>query len=341
MLYNDPKVSIIIPVYNAEKYIEKCIFYIIDQTLKDIEILIVNDGSTDNSKQILSDICITDERITLINQPNLGISEARNAALKQAKGNYIGFVDADDWVEPDMFETMFLRALKVNADIVICNANNFINNRIDSLRLNITELDINISKAKNNIIADFVNFKYDYSNWNKIYRNSIIKENTIAFNSKIRICEDLLFNLEFVSFAEHLIAIERPLYNYAIHSESIMATLGSKNFEEQTKLIIEFENFCTNYNFSSELKSFKKTFSEVYFYAFNLNIKYVSLNFTLKETMDYFLPIMKKPIFVEYLKNINILKYSLLSKIEILLLKNKYFETLLLFKYLKYKTKKY
>lgn len=115
-----PKVSIIVPVYNVEAYLEMCVESLTAQTLKDIEIILVDDGSPDNSGKMCDELAKTDSRIIVIHKENGGLSSARNAGIDIAKGRYLGFVDSDDWVEPDMFEHLLKLAEKYDADIVDC-----------------------------------------------------------------------------------------------------------------------------------------------------------------------------------------------------------------------------
>jgi glycosyltransferase involved in cell wall biosynthesis len=114
-----PLVSIIVPVYNNEKYLRKCFDSLINQSLRYIEIILVNDGSNDNSLLICHEFQKIDTRIKVIDKPNGGVSSARNAGLKLACGEYVGFVDSDDWIEPDMYEKMYSAAVKPVADAVV------------------------------------------------------------------------------------------------------------------------------------------------------------------------------------------------------------------------------
>ena len=116
-----PKVSIIVPIYNVEKYLPKCVNFIVKQTLKDIEIIAINDGSTDNSYDIIKKFSIEDSRIKIINQNNCELSNARNLGLKFAKGEYISFIDSDDYIDKTMIEKLYLIASKYNCDVVSCN----------------------------------------------------------------------------------------------------------------------------------------------------------------------------------------------------------------------------
>ena len=117
---SEPKISIIVPAYNIEKYIEKCLFSIQNQTYKNIEVIVVNDGSTDGTLNVITDFIKNDDRFIVINQPNSGVATARKNGIEKASGDYIGFVDGDDTIEPHMYEILILNAEKYSADISHC-----------------------------------------------------------------------------------------------------------------------------------------------------------------------------------------------------------------------------
>lgn len=117
----NPLVSIIVPVYNVEQYLPKCIESIINQTLSNIEIILVNDASTDSSGEIINEYAKKDKRITTIHKQNGGQGSARNEGLKIAKGKYVGFVDSDDWIDKDMYESLVSKAIKEDSNLVVCN----------------------------------------------------------------------------------------------------------------------------------------------------------------------------------------------------------------------------
>jgi glycosyltransferase involved in cell wall biosynthesis len=112
-----PKVSIIVPVYNAEKYLQECVESVLGQTLSDIELILVDDGSTDSSPTLCDQYAAQDRRVKVIHKPNGRAASARNAGLRVASGEYVAFVDADDWISPDMYEKM----LQTNADVTLCD----------------------------------------------------------------------------------------------------------------------------------------------------------------------------------------------------------------------------
>ena len=118
---NSPIISVIIPIYNVEEFLPKCIDSVLNQTLKNVEIILVDDGSTDNSSIICDEYALLDNRITVIHKKNEGLSASRNIGIDVAKGNYLAFVDSDDWIEESMFEIMYNTIVTNDADMVVCN----------------------------------------------------------------------------------------------------------------------------------------------------------------------------------------------------------------------------
>ena len=115
-----PEISVIVPVYNCEKYIGKCIESILNQTFKDLELILIDDGSADESGKICDEYKIQDKRVKVIHEKNSGVSIARNVGINVAKGKYIGFVDSDDYLAPDMYESLYENLMKSHADVAIC-----------------------------------------------------------------------------------------------------------------------------------------------------------------------------------------------------------------------------
>jgi glycosyltransferase involved in cell wall biosynthesis len=161
------KVSIIVPVYNAEKHLKECLDSIINQTLKEIQIIIINDGSTDNSKEIILHYVRQDNRITFIDSENEGVSAARNKGIEKSAGRYLGFVDADDYITPGMYQRLFEIAEENKSSMVICNAVHEDGKRGYSKRLQI-ENETFLTSEKASLILGFMRFKYDSANWNKM-----------------------------------------------------------------------------------------------------------------------------------------------------------------------------
>lgn len=203
------KISVIIPVYNVEKHLEKCLQSVINQTLQDIEILCVNDGSTDKSGEILEKYSLLDKRIKIFHSNGLGPSKARNIAIKEAQGEYIGFVDSDDWIDIDFYEKLYSAAKNCFSDIACCN--------ILCHRKNEDKYIIDYKKTyyayeKNEKIA-LAYLPISNYIWNKIYnREKILKYK--RFFVEDRYFEDIEWLTKTIYFLEGIIAIPNCKYHY-------------------------------------------------------------------------------------------------------------------------------
>ena len=215
----EPLISVIIPIFQVESFLEKCISSIITQTYDNLEIILVDDGSTDNSSAICDRFQAQDKRIKVIHQENSGLSHARNIGLKNATGDFIGFVDSDDWIEPNMYDVLLSAVQETGADIAVCNycreieTSKAIQNKIVfpkiQLYSNETALKMLISGKKNiNICV-----------WNKLYRSSIIS--TIRFPEG-KICEDIQWTPQVIGNAKTVAFIDYPFYHYLYRNRSLV-----------------------------------------------------------------------------------------------------------------------
>ncbi len=199
-----PELSIIVPVYKVEPYLRKCIDSILAQTFTDFELILVDDGSPDQCPQICDDYASKDDRIIVIHQPNKGVSAARNAGLDKAKGKYIGFVDSDDWIEPDMYEEMIHSIVSTNSDVVICAA------KYENEDQSVQRIDLSQSTSYScdELLLELFGMptKIGGACWNKLIRFDTVKN--VRFDSNIAIAEDwiYLFNcfIEVKAGAHHL-----------------------------------------------------------------------------------------------------------------------------------------
>lgn len=220
-----PKFSIIIPVYNVEKYLDRCILSCINQTYKDFEIILINDGSKDNSGGICDKYAKKDSRIKVIHQENAGVSTARNVGLKNTSGEYIIFVDSDDFVELNMLEKLNNILDHNEADCIIYNLNNIIENKF----IYGEEVTNNMIKL---IITEIVNFP-----WNKVYKKNIIEKYNIQFDKKIEIGEDLLFSITYISKIKKIYLLNEKLYNYVIENNNSLTAKYKENKYEQLMFV--------------------------------------------------------------------------------------------------------
>lgn len=241
------KLSIIVPVYNVEKYLPKCLESLIKQTLKDIEIICVNDGSMDNSLAILKEFASKDSRIRIIDNQHQGVAKTRNTGIEQSTGEYIGFVDSDDYIDIDFFEKLYNSATKSNSDIAIASIlkhKNFFN--IYNAKYTKEEIAITI-QDKIKLCEDKKHFFF-YA-WNKIYHSGFIKENNIKF-SEGQIYEDVMFAIKALYYSNKIISVYGTKYHYIEHENSL-TKYKDKTGEKEHDLIkaySELQEFCNSKN---------------------------------------------------------------------------------------------
>ncbi len=234
-------ISVIIPIYNAEKYLKKCLDSIIESSYQDIEIICVNDGSIDSSINILMEYKSKDSRIRVINQENAGVSSARNAGLKEAIGEYIVFCDADDWVSPEMFG--HLLNTRLDSDMVVCNVYNVKDGAYTIQKHAYGSATINNREdVRNKIIQSLLTPNDAFATllqgvWNKLYRSSIIKKQNLHFEESISYAEDWLFNIAYFRNADTVCFIEEALYYHRIGlNMSLSSTVSYKEFENSIRI---------------------------------------------------------------------------------------------------------
>lgn len=219
-----PKISIIIPVYNTEKYLERCLKTVINQSLKEIEIIIVNDCSPDNSLEIIKKFEEKDRRIILIDkEKNEGLSEARNSGIKLAKGEYILHVDSDDWIEPNYFEDVYNLAKKENADVVITDFFIDYDNGeffIQSDQKNQNGLELNKKQTINNIVLG----KSFPCVWNKLFKRELYIKGEISHPKGKSLGEDLYVTPKLLFLANKIIKLNKAYYHYIQNNSSITKT---------------------------------------------------------------------------------------------------------------------
>lgn len=221
------KVSVVVPVFNAEKYLKQCLDSVINQTLNEIEIILIDDGSTDGS----ADICksyLSDPRVSYYYKENEGLAAARADGIEQAKGEYIGFVDSDDWIESDMYEKMYKAAKSNNSDIVFCNC---VQNENDyRFTPELRTGPFNREQIKTEILTKslaYIDKRGDkrairWSNCLRIYKMSCIKENNIRFDRRFRRSQDLQFTYEMTLCAQNYCYLgEDYLYHNRIVGDSL------------------------------------------------------------------------------------------------------------------------
>lgn len=252
-----PAVSVIVPIYNVEKYLSKCIESIINQTLTNIEIILVNDGSTDNSGFIADEYAKKDERIKVLHKKNAGQGSARNIGLDIAKGEYIGFIDSDDWIDLNMYNELYKNAIDYNSDICICNRKVF--NETNKL-INLIDVENKLYTEINQNIIDYLIKEFFYpstvSACNKIYKKEIIDNNNIRFKSFKDVgSEDTLFNYEMLFKINTVKTINNISYNQLARNGSTMRSYNKGYFIRLNNLLNNISKISTDNLFNKKIIS--------------------------------------------------------------------------------------
>lgn len=227
------KVSIIVPVYNVEKYIEKCILSLINQSLREIEIILINDGSTDGTIGILREYEKKDNRIRVIDQENRGISYSRNIGINMAKGEFIGFVDSDDWVSNDMYRILYEKMKLNDADFATCNSYN-VKKNIILPEFIVSNKILNVNSQNIKEFFDKTMISVASVVWKNLYKKEIIINKKIYFQSReVILQEDYLFNCMYALFIKKAILIDENLYYYRNRSTSISKSKRDELYYEK------------------------------------------------------------------------------------------------------------
>lgn len=324
-----PKVSIIVPVYNVELYLHQCIDSILKQTLPDFELILINDGSTDSSIKICDYYAQIDRRIKVISKKNEGPSSARNLGIKIAKGNYIGFVDSDDTIDPTMYEKMFKSVLKHKSEIAACGyaeVNNFNGTTAKfttPLKGNIVMSGPEIKRTLEELLSKNKVLGYA-SLCNKLFKREFITNNRLLINEEIKIAEDLCFNIQALSKAQKISSVNEPLYIYRrINSESIMnKRVGSfyLHLEARKELLNTLKINNISYEVYSKVLAYEnsKTISD---YIGHIKHTVYSNDKSLKKKYMYIRKLVHEQYLLDSLKNYDLKILVNKARIIILFLK--------------------
>ncbi len=237
-----PQVSIIIPVYNAEATLRRCVNSVLKQEYADFELLLVDDGSRDASGAICDEFAAADSRVRAIHKPNTGVSDTRNAAIAQARGVYLQFLDSDDWITPDATRLLVRTAEAHQCDLVIADFYRVVGERV-SHKSGIGESGV---LSRTDYAAHMMEnpARYYYGVlWNKLYRRDIIQRHDLRMNPEIHFCEDFMFNLEYIRHAETFCALQVPIYYYVKTKNSLVSQNGGVlDVFKMKRMVFEYYN---------------------------------------------------------------------------------------------------
>jgi len=266
-----PKVSIIIPVYNSGAYLERCLASVCGQVFKEIEIICINDGSTDNSPEILQELASCDERIVIIEQKNMGVASARNRGLEKASAPYIGFVDSDDFIAPDMFEKMYNAMVQNDVDFVECCAEpvfccNYINK--DEARKYLTTRGLSGKVEERTLFI-----KTTEALWKMLFKAELLTKYNLTFPEGFCSYEDGLFIISYKSIANSGFYINESLYIYYYYDDSI---IGKSRKKKQGKRVLELLEIIKLYYFFLIKHNIFESFKDIFwdFFVDNINSFY-------------------------------------------------------------------
>jgi len=259
-------ISIIIPVYNSEEYLYKCVESVINQSYSDTEIILVNDGSTDSSGKICESYAFKDDRFKVIHKENMGPASARNDGIKISEGKFIFFIDSDDFLEKNALQTLVEKYEKYNPDLVIADFNK-VGETISSSGNDRVFSDNKLLKKQDiiNYVSSYLSapnkFPLLTQSWGRLFKASIIKNNNIFFNSDLRTFEDVAFNFDYMKHVDEIFYIKKPLYNFSIHTNCLSATMNMLDnpsflfgYQEALLSVKQFlESYCPDICFKKEL----------------------------------------------------------------------------------------
>lgn len=316
----------IIPVYNVEKYLHRCVDSVLNQTFQDFEIILVNDGSKDNSGQICDDYAQKDKRIKVIHKENARVSAARNDGIKMATGKYLSFIDSDDWIESEMYQEMFSKAEELKLDFIMCDYKKRSNNYEDKRTQPIRSGYYSIEDIKNElfpclIMFDYIEFPPTISNWVCLFNLEFIRKNNLYYDEDIHYCEDSILGSKIMYHATNFYYLKgHHYYNYFYNPTSTTNTYNDKKWNAYLKINERLKEYFGNtieFDFSRQIK-----INMLYFTLNTLGqIKYSGCDF--EERIYTIKKIMHHPKVTEIFNDFKLPNVSWKLRVILLLLKYK------------------
>ena len=256
----EPKISVIVPVYNIEKYLLECLESIAAQTLDGLQVILIDDGSRDSSGQLCRDFAASHPNFEYHYKENGGTASARNLGLEHARGEYIGFVDSDDWIEPEMFETMYRAVKEADGDIVYCKMAG-LTDYVD-IPTGVYEkaaiCDVIYPAILPHVVPSGTFRTVDWGNWSRLYRREMVHGGGIRFYDKSRRCEDFAFSVECALHASRYVVLDAgELYHYR-PNENSKSRAYTKNMWRSIRSLmtymVEMTGRCEDHDFSAAMQ---------------------------------------------------------------------------------------
>lgn len=281
--HDNKLVSIIIPAYNVGNYIGECLKSISAQSYTNIQVIVIDDGSTDNTWQNIEDAMTQDIRIQGFHRENSGVSATRNFGIQQAKGEYIYFVDGDDYIAPDAVDTLVSTLESNNVDWVNCQYNRVDDdgNHLEEYSFKLGHFETFTEEDRFELILNpLIDYRFGYEVWDKLYKASIIRDKKISFAEDCRIGEDLAFNICYAFYAKGISSIEERPYYYRVRNNSAMGTVTDidKNLKEHLAFVKGIHPYFED--------AFKGQKSNKFYQLFFKLMAHASQGYTAKETAE-------------------------------------------------------
>lgn len=247
-------ISVIVPIYNVEKYIRKCIDSIIKQEYKNLEIILVDDGSPDKCGEICDEYAKIDERIKVVHKANGGLSDARNVGIKCSNGEYIGFVDSDDYIEKDMYKVLFFNMLQHNADISICKYRKIYENK-KSKKIIYDNIDVKVFDGEEKIKELLLGKNISDHAMNKLYKKNVF--NNVEFRKGYKF-EDIDIMYKLFENSDRIVLTEYIGYNYLQRENSIINSMDTRATLDLIEVVKDRYNYYKNNKMLSEINKFRR-----------------------------------------------------------------------------------
>lgn len=296
---NNIKLSIIVPIYNVEKYLDRCMVSLLNQTLKGIEIIMVDDGSPDNCPKMCDEYAKNDNRVKVVHKKNAGLGFARNSGLDVAKGEYIAFVDSDDYVGLNMYKTLYDRAEADKCDAVFCGFRTemkqnkwMYSDEVDADKLwkgnEVQQFMLDMIASGAGVKAERL---YQMSVWHSIYKRSLIEKEHLRFVSEREVAsEDIPFQVDFLSKANIVAYVSKTFYSYCLNGTSLTATLKPEKYDRYKQLRACLLTKFTDFEYVSRVNRL--------FIGYTRSYLYDIMNSTWKNKMDMIRKILSDNIWI-------------------------------------------
>lgn len=314
MIMMKPKVSIIVPIYNVENYLDRCMQSLICQTLTDIEIILVDDESPDKCPQMCEAYAIKDNRIKVIHKKNGGLGFARNSGLDVATGEYVAFVDSDDFIDIRMYNKLYEIAHKEDLDIVYCGFYEYNNINDIKKRQEVNKYTVFLGDKCHEVLHGMLSpcgskgriTKFEMSVWHSIYRRSLFVDNNIKFCSERQfISEDIIFHIDYIWHCKKIAFIPEPYYYYCLNETSL-----SKKYRKDRLQKVDI--LCTEVYNRVSAKQYKFSIDDcMYFACLSLRYPLTMLkqyNMSSKERKEKIEEMLSEGIFEKWMKKIDFSK---------------------------------